>query len=80
MQFVFYRASDEYVICLSDVKKEDREATRRMRKELGTYVPGELIAPFAQRSLSGNLTYSEFRRLMNQGCDIPIEWFQEGTG
>ena len=82
LQAVFYRTLDpipEYVICLSDVKKESLSSTQEMRKNLGTTVPGELIAPYAQRSLLGErLTYFFFRKTMVAAfSEVKIEWWNE---
>ena len=82
LQAVFYRTLNpipEYVICLSDVKKEDPRSTQEMRKNLGTTVPGELIAPYAQRSLLGErLTYPLFCQTMVSAFpEVKIEWWKE---
>jgi hypothetical protein len=82
VQVVFYRTIEkipEYLICVSDVKKEDPVRTQEMRKNLGTTVPGELIALFVHRSIQGaKLTYLTFRQEMTEAfSEVQFDWWIE---
>lgn len=80
LQFTFFRqmGSDLYVLCMSDVSRNQAKAfAKTLKGQLGKIVDGDEVAPYAQRSLDG-LNYDSFKELMRDGIEttfnVKIAW------
>jgi len=67
-------SSDLYLICLSEVTKDQAKTYAEILKnKLGEMVAAEEVIPYVQRSL-GDVEYEAFQGLMEASFALKIEW------
>lgn len=81
LQMTFYHQQSNagtYIFCISEVSRQQaKEFKSILKKNLGTIVGAEEVAPYAQRNVA-NASYENFQEVITETFGNKTEWWKSG--